>query len=98
MIEEELRLMKTRELLNAEVEVAAGRRKHAYRVRLGLINELCVTEDGAEVGVASHAPAAPWAFLTQPEERSRVVSAVEILQERRTPRLSVVPFVESGGK
>ncbi|MFB3066311.1 MAG: hypothetical protein ACE10D_07330 [Planctomycetota bacterium] len=98
VIEEELRLMKTRELLNAEVEVAAGRRKHAYRVRLGLINELCVTEDGAEVGVASHVAAAPWVFLTEPEERSRVVRAVEILQERRTPRLSVVPFVEGGGK
>ena len=98
VIEEELRLMKTRELFNAEVEVAAGRRKHAYRVRLGLINELFVTEDGAEVGVASHAAETPWAFLTAREERARVVSAVEILQERQTPRVGVVPFVESGGK
>ena len=98
VIEEELRLMKTRELFNAEVEVAPDCRKHAYRVRLGLINELCVTEDGAEVGVASHAAAAPWEFFTTPEERARVVSAVEIMQERQTPRLGVVPFVESEGK
>ena len=82
-----MRLLKTRQLTNAEVLLGGGRTKHAYVARLGLVNELFVSEDGEIVGIAARRAAEPWRLVTDPVDRKRIVNALQMLQQRRPPRV-----------
>ncbi len=92
-VAEELRLLKTRQLTNVEVPLGDGRTKHAYVARLGLVNELFVSEDGETVGIAARRAAEPWRLVTDPVDRKRIVNALQMLQQRRPPRVELLPFL-----
>ena len=93
----DLQLAATRELSSGEVAVGPRRSKHAYRARFGLVNELCVSEDGAYVGVAARGAEAEWRLLNDPEDRRRTETARACLRQRRPPRIAPLPFVLKGG-
>jgi hypothetical protein len=93
----DLQLAATRELSTGEVNVGPGRRKHAYRARFGLVNELCVSEDGAYIGVAARGAEAEWRLLEDAEDRRRTETALACLRQRRPPRIAPLPFVLKGG-
>ncbi|MHC4137818.1 MAG: DUF3450 family protein [Planctomycetota bacterium] len=93
----ELQLAATRELSTGEVDVGQRRRKHAYRARLGLVNELCVSEDGTYVGVAARGAEAEWRLLKDPEDRRRTETALACLRQRQPPRIAPLPFVLEAG-
>ena len=92
-VAEELRLLKTRQLTNGEVPLGDGRTKHAYVARLGLVNEWFVSEDGETVGIAARRAAEPWRLVTDPVDRERIVHALQMLQQRRPPRVELLPFL-----
>lgn len=93
----ELQLASTRELSTGEVAVGEGRRKHAYRARLGLANEVCVSEDGTFVGVAARGKEAEWLPLQDAEDRRRTETALACLRQRQPPRIATLPFVLEAG-
>jgi len=93
----EFQLAATRELSTGEVAVGQGRKKHAYRARLGLCNELCVSEDGTYVGVAARGAGAEWRLLSDAEERRRTELALACLRQRKPPRIAPLPFVVKAG-
>ena len=92
-VAEELRLLKTRQLTNVEVRLGGGRTKHAYVARLGLVNELFVSEDGETVGIAARRAAELWRLVTDPVDRQRIVHALQMLQQRRPPGVELLPFL-----
>ena len=95
----ELQLAATRELSTGEVAVGPRRKKHAYRARLGLVNELCVSEDGSFVGVAARSADTEWRALSDAEDRRRAEAALACLRQRKPPRIAPLPFVlEAGGR
>jgi hypothetical protein len=87
---EEARLAVTTELLNAEVPVEDGRRKHAYIVRIGLVNAVFITEDEQQFGVA--AGAAGWTLVTDPAAQQQIRLAREMLRRLQAPALLPLPF------
>jgi len=93
----DLQLAATRELSSGEVAVGQRRKKHAYRARFGLVNELCVSEDGTFVGVAARGADAEWRLLEDSEDRRRTETALACLRQRRPPRIAPLPFVLEGG-
>jgi hypothetical protein len=93
----ELQLAATRELSTGEVALGEGRRKHAYLVRLGLVNELCVTEDGVYVGIAARDAEAEWRFLEDSDDRRRAQTALACLRQRQPPRIAPLPFLLEAG-
>ncbi|MEE8104690.1 MAG: DUF3450 family protein, partial [Planctomycetota bacterium] len=90
-LNEELRLAGTRELVSAAVDLPGGRRKHAYRLRLGLVNEFYRTEDGESVGLASFGEDA-WRELDAGPMRQVVAEAIDVLRQHRLPELQRLPF------
>ncbi len=90
-LNEELRLAGTRELMSAAVDLPGGRRKHAYRLRLGLVNEFYRTEDGESVGLASFDKDA-WRELAEGPMREVVAAAIDVLRQHRLPELQRLPF------
>jgi len=90
-LNEELRLAGTRELVSAAVDLPGGRRKHAYRLRLGLVNEFYRTEDGESVGLAAFGEEA-WRELPAGPMREAVAAAIDVLRQHRLPELQRLPF------
>lgn len=90
---EELRLAATRQLIAQPIHLDnATRRVEAYQLRLGLVNQLFMSEDGEEAGYAAGGESA-WTPITTPDQRAMIVRAVERARQVRTPSLDAVPFV-----
>ena len=91
----EFRLMRSRAVWNDRVAVAAGRKKNAYWVRLGLVHVSYVTEDGREIGVSVPGVDDDWITDLSTEDRQAILSVLGVLQRREAPRLIDVPFPRS---
>lgn len=88
---EELRLAATRQLIAQPIPLDnAARRVEAYQLRLGLVSQLFMSEDRAEVGYASGGESA-WTPITAPDQRAMIVRAVEQARQVRPPSLEPVP-------
>ncbi|MFQ5845846.1 MAG: DUF3450 family protein [Planctomycetota bacterium] len=95
----ELQLAATRELTTGQVMVAPGVSKHAYLLRLGLVNELCFTEDGGFVGIAARREQPEWRFLPDGEDRRRARTALACVRQQQPPRIALLTFIlEAGGE
>jgi hypothetical protein len=93
--EEELRQARTIELRNDAVIFDDGKlRKDAYRVRIGLVAELLVAEDGSMVAVGSSQESDGWSRRLAPTDERQVKRAVYVLRHR-IPELVSVPFAVS---
>lgn len=91
--EDEVRLAGSIALENTPVYLdEEERRVHAWRVRLGLANELLLAENEDTVGVASETPQPAWRLELTEAERAAVRGAVAVLRERRRPELQALPF------
>jgi hypothetical protein len=94
-LEEELRQARTIELRNEAVVFDDGRvRKDSYRVRIGLVGELLVAEDGSTVAVASSHEPDGWLRRLDAAKQSQVKRAVYVLRHQ-LPELVTVPFAVS---
>lgn len=90
---EELRLAATRQLIAQPIHLDnATHRVEAYQLRLGLVNQLFMSEDGEEAGYAAGGESA-WTPVATPDERSMIVRSIERARQVRTPSLDAVPFV-----
>jgi len=90
---EELRLAATRQLIAQPIHLDnATRRVEAYQLRLGLVNQLFMSEDGTEAGYAVGGESA-WTPIATPDERAMIVRAVEQARQVRPPSLDSVPSV-----
>lgn len=88
---EELRLGRTITLWNEPVTMEDGRwQKHAYQVRLGLVNQFFISEDGQTICLAAQIPNQDWqaADLIQAQQLQAILA---ILQRRRPPQVISVP-------
>jgi hypothetical protein len=95
---QELQLAGTREVRSERVDLGGGVFKHAYVARFGRVQEIFVTEDGAEAGIASRAADAPWRVLRDPEEVKAVTAILDCARRRREPELLPVPFARREGR
>jgi len=84
---EELRLAATRQLIVQPIHL-----DNAYQLRLGLVNQLFMSEDGAEAGYAAGGESA-WTPVSTPDQRAMIVRAVERARQVRPPSLDSVPSV-----
>lgn len=90
---EELRLANSIDLWNEPVLLDGGKREvHAYQIRLGLVNQFFVSEDGRTIGLAVGEVGREWDLKPDPVQCRQIRTALEILQERRPPGVFSVPF------
>lgn len=89
---QELRRAGSRNRWNEPVHLDGGqRREHAYQVRLGLMSQMFVSEDGSLIGLAANSSQRSWRTeLDRSLERS-IRAAVDMMRERQPPQLSPVP-------
>ena len=95
----EARLFRSVELDSRLVEPEAGRRPHAYVIRLGLVGSTFVSEDDQDVGLLRLAVTPPAWTTSLGSDRSRAVrDAVDIMRRREAPRVVAFPvnFKKSG--
>jgi hypothetical protein len=90
---DELRHLRTTEFWNQPVTLPDGRQLQAYQVRLGLVGQLFVTEQGDLAGLATGDNAAtPWR-TDLPEAVTKQIRAVaEVLRQRKPPGVLAVPI------
>jgi hypothetical protein len=94
---EELRHARAIEFWNAPLQI--GQQKlHAYVVRLGLVNQIFVSEDGQQVGIFGAEERGSWRRDLTEGERAQLLSALKILQGRRPPELLALPFEPRGNQ
>ena len=92
-VSEELQLAKSIKLWNEPVFLEGGkRRKHAYQVRLGLVNQFFIAEDAVSIGLASKDAAGGWNMGLGELYCGKLRNALQILQQRRPPELISIPF------
>lgn len=88
-----LPLARTSELTNHTVAVE-DRTLHAWVLRLGVVGEAFLTEDGTLAGLASRDPGAPWETFERAERPllfAQLESLAELLRGASAARLAPVP-------
>ncbi len=89
---EELRLANSVNLWNEPVLLDDGKRqKHAYQIRLGLVNHFFISEDGKTIGLAAKEADREWNLNLDDARQQQLRAVLDILQERRPPRVISVP-------
>ncbi len=90
-VERELQLAKSVEIWNEHVLLDDGRRlRHAWQVRIGMVNQFFVSEDNEEIGIALRNGG--W-LLKRPSELGSLLKALHILQKRSYPDIIPVHIV-----
>ncbi|MFT5288309.1 MAG: hypothetical protein ACI8QS_001279 [Planctomycetota bacterium] len=93
VLSEELRLAETTEERSIQLELPDGRRVHAYVVRLGLLQEAFVTEDGVDAGLS--VPGGTWRTDLNAGERAAVENLVASARGHRAAELVPLPLTGS---
>ena len=90
---DELQLGQSIDLWNESVSVSPhGRRVHAYQLRLGLVQQAFVSEDGQWSRLASFSASQPWETQINDTHQEQLLQAIRILQKQSPPRLVPFPF------
>ncbi len=93
---EELRLAGSVHLWNEPVLLDGGKRQtHTYQVRLGLVNQFFVSEDGETVGLAARRTDREWDLQVDRSRRRQLRVILDVLQQRRPPEIVPVPCAAS---
>lgn len=66
---------------------------HAYVLRLGSINEIYVSEDGRELGIAARNAAQPWATDLSGSHRRQLLEVLSIVRQQTGAHIAAVPTV-----
>ena len=90
---EEVRLSRTTQMWNQEVPLADGRARHAYIVRLGLVNQVLATEQQDMAGLSDTGSAGGWRMNLDSPAQQQIFDAIDVLRQRRPPQLVLVPFL-----
>ncbi len=93
VLSEELRLAETIEERSTQIDLPDGRRVHAYVVRLGLVQEAFVSEDGLDAGIS--APGGTWRTDLDAVERAAVEDLVGSARGHRAAGLVPLPLTGS---
>lgn len=97
MAGEELRYARGIEFWNTRLPI--GEQKiHAYVMRIGLVNQLYISEDGLQTGVYGPKEKGLWRKTLSETERDQVLNALRVLQGRQPPDIAPLPFVKGGQK
>lgn len=92
-IYEELRLADSISLWNEPVLLDEGKRSlHAYQIRMGLVEQYFISEDGQVAGIAAKKPGQDWILQPDLVPREQIKLLLDTLQERRPPDVIPVPF------
>jgi len=88
----ELRLAGSVQLWNEPVLLDGGERQtHAYQVRLGLVSQFFVSEDGGTVGLAARQTGREWDLEVNRSRQRQLRAILDVLQQRRPPEVVAVP-------
>jgi TolA-binding protein len=83
---EELQRAGERKQWNEPVRLEGGdRRVQAYQIRVGLVSQMFVGEDGRTLGLAAKRADPPWRTGLNADVERQIRTALEILQQRRPP-------------
>ncbi|MDF1661902.1 MAG: DUF3450 family protein [Planctomycetota bacterium] len=97
MAGEELRYARGIEFWNTRLPI--GEQKiHAYVMRIGLVNQIYISEDGLQTGVYGPKEKGLWRKTLSDEERVQVLNALRVLQGRQPPEIAPLPFAKGGQK
>lgn len=97
MAGEELRYARGIEFWNTRLPI--GEQKiHAYVMRIGLVNQLYISEDGLQTGIFDPKADGLWRKALSDQERDRVLNALRVLQGRQPPEIAPLPFSKGGQK
>ena len=89
VIEEELLLLRVREVRTELLPLPDGSRKHARVAQLGLVNMLYELETGEQTGFAG---AGGWEVAVRPQDVAGLRQALEMLASREIPEIIELPF------
>lgn len=89
---EELQASRSFDFWNEPVELPDGRRVQAYQLRVGLLNQAFLSEDGQVFGVAARDSSRDWFLDLNKAEQQALLRTLESLQGRRSPELLPLPF------
>lgn len=101
---EEFRLTRETRFWNDPATLDDNRRVHAYQARLGLVQQILISEDGTQTGAAAHTAERAWQLDLTQAQRRQIMGAAAILRQQEPPRLIDVPLPagtrpsESGGE
>ena len=92
---EELRLAGTMQLWNEPVKLDGGKRQvNAYQLRLGLVNQLFITEDGHTAGTAAMRADTDWL----PIAPDAVRQTFDVARQQKSAQITPIPFQRRGGQ
>lgn len=97
MAGEELRYARGIEFWNTRLPIG-DQKIHAYVMRMGLVNQLYISEDGLQTGVYGPQEKGLWRKTLSDEERKQVLNALRVLQGRQPPEIAPLPFASGGQK
>ena len=90
---DDIALARRIESINEPVHTDDGaRRMHAWQVRIGLVQQAFLSEDGGTVGLSEPAEASAWRTGLSPERAGAVRRAVGILRRQQRPTLVPLPL------
>jgi len=87
---DELRLARSISLESAPVRLGPSLQINAYRLRLGLVSELFLSEDGRRLGLSSPAG---WITELSPARQALLRRTIDAVQGRRAPEIAPVPLL-----
>jgi paraquat-inducible protein B len=91
---EELRLANTTQMWNEPLAIEGGKKQvHAYQLRIGLVNQVYLTEDAQLAGRASMKPGDAWISVSP----TAVRDVFDIARQQKATQLTTLPFALSGG-
>jgi hypothetical protein len=90
-LDSEQPLLRSTEVWSAPVALDAHTTVHAYHLRIGLIGQAFVSEDGAVAGVPAKEPGREWLLDLPAARQEAVCAALRVLQRRKAPAISTFP-------
>ena len=91
-LQNELKLSNTVSFWNAPVHLPDNKQKNAYWVRLGLVNQFFMTEDGLDVHLAGRQNTQSFPKQLKNALPNQIKDAMSIMQHRRPPEISTMTF------
>ena len=91
-VDQEFQLARSVQIWNAPVILPDQREKHAWLYRMGLVNQALVTEDGEHHAITDRSGAKSWVFELNPEQVEQLTLGLGVLQRRKEPQITLLPF------
>jgi len=91
-VDQEFQLARSVQIWNAPVILPDQREKHAWLYRIGLVNQVLVTEDGEHHAIADRSGKKSWVFELNPEQVEQLTLGLGVLQRRKEPQITLLPF------